>query len=638
MLRLRASLLLAFALVAWLVSLATDRASASVACARTADPAGASVAADPGSPAPGSACWIEVTPYPFGFDGDPVDPTRQRCTLDGTPAPITCYLVATSFAFRAPNRGLAAVSSQAFGVWLFNGARWFPDPTFPGRAVCAGNVVLWAGKRDYWLVGPGTGTWPSLCRFDGTIFEWIPLRLPAATTARVTLPNGRLAPGGINSGACFAWNDCTFFGTHGAVVRWDGAQLRDQSPDPGLPWEAGAYTAAAVQRDAAGNAFGVVLSATAATLSDGPVPVGPDGVPTSLLRSSGGGPWTPVALDVPTAPQPGDPSRTDLVAVTLDPSGTGWVAGNPAGFRRFADGSPSRPAAQGPEPAPLIPVTPLGRDAACPGPAPAAFSFQRDAFAPASLGRSATLWSALAAFPGGASVLAGGQFRRAQNVTRVVNQNDAPEALLAVVGCDGSVARTAFRMVDPTWVRPRGCTGCTAPLVMAHRNAGVAALSVTAANDAWASVGPSALLTPQGRDYPLPPRLYRLTDGLAPTAPAGDDLEERPVAELQIEPTPFETPPPEPPAPPPIVQEQVVTQKPAIFQVKVTVRKTTLVVGFRVRRPVRIGVAAFRKGKQVATTGIRSFGRGRHELRLQLDPKRWPTGVRFVTPKAADGA
>src|SRR5215472_2148826 len=91
------------------------------------------------APSPGAPCWIAVDPYPFGADGNPVDPTNPTCSGSGQ----SCYLVVTSLAFRSWNRGLAATTTgdsvnpnssdprkNPFGVWLFNGTRWYPDPTF----------------------------------------------------------------------------------------------------------------------------------------------------------------------------------------------------------------------------------------------------------------------------------------------------------------------------------------------------------------------------------------------------------------------------------------------------------------------------------------------------------------------------
>src|SRR5215472_349261 len=138
------------------------------------------------APAPGHPCWVAANPYPFGTDGNPVDPTSGTCVR----SPLLCYLNVTSMAFRAWNRGLAATTNPGasptpFGVWLFNGTRWYPDPTFPGASVCKGNTVLWAGKLDYWLIGTGQNGWAPLCRFDGSNFLWEPLPMPQGTIDRL---------------------------------------------------------------------------------------------------------------------------------------------------------------------------------------------------------------------------------------------------------------------------------------------------------------------------------------------------------------------------------------------------------------------------------------------------------------------
>src|SRR5262249_11629471 len=176
------------------------------ACARTVpgDTTGSSTS-DP--------CWVDVQPYPFGGEGEPVDTSAgSKCgpgaTQDEREA---CYLTVTSMAFRAWNRGVAATVSTAlkaggeragtpYGVWLFNGTRWFPEPTFPGQSVCKGTTVVWAGKLDYWLVGGPA--WASLCRFDGINHVWAPEPVPEATLLHASGPGSvtpKPQPGSITS-------------------------------------------------------------------------------------------------------------------------------------------------------------------------------------------------------------------------------------------------------------------------------------------------------------------------------------------------------------------------------------------------------------------------------------------------------
>jgi hypothetical protein len=59
----------------------------------------------------------------------------------------------------------------------------------------------------------------------------------------------------------------------------------------------------------------------------------------------------------------------------------------------------------------------------------------------------------------------------------------------------------------------------------------------------------------------------------------------------------------------------------------------TLYITFRVRRPVTIGVEALHRGRVVGSSGLKRFRGKRGELTIQLDPRRWPTGLRFVTPR-----
>src|SRR5262249_12597530 len=163
------------------------------------------------------------------------DPAKCQAP-DGT-LNSDCYLAVSSLSFRSWNRGLARTfgigTSNSFGVWRWNGTRWYPDATFPGNRSCPGASVVWAGKLDYWLIG-ASSSWAGLCRFDGLNFLWQPLPLPSATVVRgkaIDASSGHTTgTSGITSGACSAWNDCWFFGTYGTVVHWDGKVLSDKSP------------------------------------------------------------------------------------------------------------------------------------------------------------------------------------------------------------------------------------------------------------------------------------------------------------------------------------------------------------------------------------------------------------------------
>src|SRR5262249_44727984 len=159
-------------------------------------------------------------------------------------------------------------------------------------------------KLDYWLIGQGNGVspWANLCRFDGSNFLWEPLKVPAATLAKVPVSSTGARTGGITSGTCFTWDNCWFFGTFGVVVHWDGTTLAAATPNlTSSPWLAGTIPAAVAQHDAAGNGFGEAVGVSYATTLDAkqgvvlqPLPVAPaTGTPAQLFTSDGTS-WTPV--------------------------------------------------------------------------------------------------------------------------------------------------------------------------------------------------------------------------------------------------------------------------------------------------------------------------------------------------------
>lgn len=634
--------------------------AAAPACAQTTDGVPTATAGHP--------CWTEVKPYPFGTDGNPVDTTSPACKASdpgpnwngdiGSSTLGPCYLQVTSMAFRAWNRGLAATApiitggtTTAFGVWLFNGSRWFPDPTFPGQATCPGNTVLWAGKRDYWLIGAPSGVnWPALCRFDGVGFEWQPLAVPNTALNRLpTDSNGKIPGGAITSGACYSWDSCWFFGSLGIVLHWDGTALRDATPDLlNDPWLGTDYTAAAARTDAAGSPFGVAVGSSGGFNQGLQLPPQPDGsAPPQMVEgtfSSGSFPspstFQPLAYTPPTAPQPGDPYRTDLVAVDFGSDGTGWVAGDPVGYRPIANSSslgtpsPLERRINGREPAPLVRLRADGTPLDCPGAPPERFTYSnladhKDAF----------LWGSMSVFPSG-DALAAGQIRPA-STTGTLNDDGQREPGIVQVSCTGTTVVTRFRLPNPFVGNSSGGT------VPADRLGAVTAVAANAANDAWAATSYGSLQSPNGAAGSVAhqrPHLYRLTDGESPQAPAGDDNEPRPVIFQADPPIVVEEPPVyvTPPTHVTVVTKpgkKTVTHKklkPSIYDPTSRLRHIgshfILELSFRVRRPVTIGLQALRRGRVVASSGLKHFSGRRGTLAMTLDPRHWPTKIRFVTP------
>jgi hypothetical protein len=610
--------------------------------ARADAPACALTAANPtpSSPSPRHPCWTDYLPYPFGFDGNPVDPSGSECgnvtafgpawsgdfnsPVGNTPL---CYMRVTSMAFRAWNRGLAAVSpvpndpsdaakTNPFGVWLFNGARWYPDPTFPGPGACPGRTVLWAGKLDYWLIGdaafvPPGGSSPLpakqiLCRFDGVNLQWEALRLPPATLARITDPTSGLVSGGIAAGACYSWDNCWFFGSAGIVVHWDGTALSDASLGPSSsPWLRGDFTAAVARTDAAGNPFGFAVADTGTSGARGPLPPQPDGTAPPELFGSGGGPFTPLPFSPPTIAFPGDPFTTNLVAVDYSPRGDGWVAGAPA--RRV----PSLTI----QPAPLVALTQDGSPAPCP-------RYDAGTF-PSTVSAPGYAWTSLSVVPDDGTALAGGEY---------LEKGREPVVVHAVCGRPPDV--TLFRRPDPLVADQSH-----APPVPADTLSGSDTPTVVAANasnDAWTATSAGVA---GGLERP---HLYRWSDGQPPAAPAGDDNESRPTLftlDAPVYVVPPAAAPPQPPpaaAPPPAAKPTPKPLPPAVYGVRTKLGPKhnytyTLYVIFMVRRPVTIGVRALHGKRVVSFSGLRHFKQGTGRLALVVDPKRWPTGLRFVS-------
>ena len=637
-------------------------------------------------------------PYPFGADGNPVDdlkpdgspvdgddPATDPClgpsTTDGKPygpgwqgefsgsglnlqGNPPCYLQVTSLAFRAWNRGLAALSQPfrnndltaesgavhvAFGVWLYNGSDWFPDPTFPGSSACPGSTVLWAGKLDYWLIGSrsttgGAGPQLTLCRFDGTSLVWEPLSLPATTLARLPVvinsQTGAAGPaGGVTSGACYAWNNCWFFGTDGIQVHWDGQQLADASVGLSTsPWLQDDFTAAAAGTDTSGAVFGLAVAGSGRSTGGGFATQtvqgtnAPDGSPPSQLFASQGGSFAPTQYSPTATP----PFTADLTAASADSQGDAWIAADPVAW---VSGSPNVP--QSAQPAPLDRLSEGGARAPCPGYGPATPS-------PFTLGQFASgyTWTGIGAVNDG-SAFASALYKDSAQ-TFPVGQTTFTfvdnEPAFVHADCGQSPTVTEFRRPDP--LSPN--QGAGAPLVPSDPSGFATAVAAPAANDAWAATTDGSWqFDVQGgvaNFGSLRPHVYQWTDGQAVEAPAGDDNEARPSL-FTLDPPVFQV------SPPTVVVTPVVTTtttkrnktrkvklKPAIYAIQSKVVRSaagtyTLYLTFKVRRPVTIGLEGLRGGRVVASTGLKHFKGHSGQLALTLDRNHWPTKLRLQTPK-----
>jgi hypothetical protein len=629
---------LCFALLAFTTTAAASASAAtgtsSVNCAQTEKTTIPSSSSPAPSPSESPSCWEEIQPYPFGADGQAIGVENAQTTPECEPgADSGCYLTVTSMAFRAWNRGLAATAQVfgaqtnaiPYGVWIFDGKSWAPDHSFPGTKECPGNTIVWAGKLDYWLVGPGNDNWPAICRYEGFKEKaWQKLALPAATLSDVT---GR--PGGITSASCFAWNNCWFFGTYGVVVHWNGEALEGASPPSSEPWLHGEYTGAVARENLAGEPFGVAVGADEERWQ---IPASTEklpehgGAPAPQMYGSHGDVFSPLLFSQPLFAQPpGDPFGTDLVAADFDALEQGWVVGNPAWLRlreREAEDPPTSgdPAYASPAVSPLEPVSASGASTGCKAPAPN-FEYQTIG-APDPKG--SFLWSSVSVVPSSGEALAGGNMRK--------ENPQFGEPVIAQVNCDGAATLTRFRIPEAQ------SNSQPAPLVPADLGGGVTAIAANATNDAWAATSIGALSPHQ------PPRLYRLSNGKPPEAPEGNNEESRPLELEEDKPVYEEEPAPVETAASTASQETVpppppVTLPPAIYDVKVKLHKVkrhrriylSLYLTFKVQRPIELGAQALRRGRVVSTARPRLFSGQTGQLILSVERKRWPTNIRFIS-------
>src|SRR5262249_50834402 len=146
----------------------------------------------------------------------------------------------------------------------------------------------------------------------------------------------------------------------GTAVHWDGKVLSDATLDttkqPALAVE---YRAATSVTTAAGALVGAAVASSAAN-SGAPQPGVAAGGPPAELFSSAGRSWSASSYTPPPSARPGDPYRTDLAAVALNADGSGWIVGNPAGWKLAAPNtspaSGGRGVADKAEPAPVVPI------------------------------------------------------------------------------------------------------------------------------------------------------------------------------------------------------------------------------------------------------------------------------------------
>lgn len=490
--------------------------------------------------------------------------------------------------FWARNRGIVAVQGTDAvpqGLFVWNGETWHQLAT-----VCGGQAqttrIAWAGPREFWTIthpspprGNGSATGGSglaLCHFrDGEVVA--SYSAPEEGSPRDTGdPYRRML-----AASCNGPSDC-WFGGEGSQdptgsrigafhLRWDGSSLRTVYAPQGrgvsdLEAHAGATFESTYVGRGPGNTEEEVDLAE------------PEPQPRLLHRITG-----ETFVNDPFVPAEAADGGTEVLALDGE-GGELWAVGG---------GATSGPGANGGDPFDRPPlIARLENGAFAELPLDASLFGPDDRFVDvAVVAGDGSVWVALEPFA-----------ERGRSTA-------APR--LAHIATDGSVLE----------------------IVTLPAGVGSAArIECTAANDCWLATSAGWLFhytdgsRPPVDDDPafagtITARPNEAAEQFVPDTPPADDSQLFAPPPLEIIPPAVEEPPRE------------VTQRiPAVVR-RVRVRRRgrrTIVVSFNLTRPARVGLVAKRGRRTVARRRARLLRRGNHRLTLRLNPRRWPTRIRFV--------
>ncbi len=517
------------------------------------------------APAPAQPTWRLEQPAP--------PPGATFKVPLGAPGDLQCW---------ARNRCLLAVEGNAAvprGLFLYDGVSWRQYTT-----VCGGTAdttrIAWAGPTEFWIVTapsqPRIGSGTALCHVkDGQVVGSFSTPDQSADPFRQ-----------MTAAACAGPNDCWFAGVGSADptgsrvgafhLRWDGATLTTSYGPQGrgvsdlVAVPGGLIESTFVGRRAENTTEPVELAE--------PETPKPRLLHTVVAGQFANDPFTPA--DISGVPADG----TELLALSTDGSET-WAGGGGAasGPAPATDGAVARP------PIALRRNPVVGQW----------FELPLDAGLFGATDRIADL----AVLPGTTTALAAVQpfaDRRSANA----------KATVALIQGDGTAAVTRL----PVSGAGRGSAtkvACPAP------------------NDCWLATYGGWLFhytdgspVPQDTDpafaQPITFRPNEAAEQFIPDAPPADDS--------QL----FAPPAVVPEKPRPATQaKRGKPLPPALRGVRSTVRGRTLILRFRVVRRVRLALIASRGARVVARTPKRLFAPGSRTVRLKLNPKRWPTRLRF---------
>jgi hypothetical protein len=478
--------------------------------------------------------------------------------------------------FYAPNRGLLAVEGNATiprGLFVYDGAGWRQLST-----VCGGpsdtTRIAWAGPREFWTVTqpsqPRVGSGTSLCHFrDGQV------------VASYSTPEESSDPfRQMFSAACRAPDDCWF----GGVASQD--PIGERVGAFHLHWNGQSLSTVYAPRgrgvsdiEPFGDGFyETTLAGRRAENPEGADPPDPAGGPRLIQRIRGGAfsddPFTP-------APSAGVPSDgTELLG--LDSEGSElWAVGG---------GAASGPSA--PENG-SVPREPLA--------ARLAGGVFEEIEIDGTLFDDEERFSDVAVIPGTTSAWTAVQ---PYSERRSVNA----KAKLAMISADGSTETIRL------------------PLSGGGRGS-AARIACPAAGDCWMATHAGWLF--HWSDGSRPPRdtdpVFANVITFRPNEAAEQFVPDRPPADISqlFAPPPLEVEQ----APPPARRRGRL--RPVMRKIRSRMDGRVLVVSFTLIRPARVALLARRKGRVVARTPQRRLRPGRRQLRLRLDPRRWPTRLSF---------
>jgi hypothetical protein len=487
--------------------------------------------------------------------------------------------------FRAPNRGVLTTGGTDLfpaGLYTYDGASWHQLATVCGGA---GAQVAWAGPHELWTVAdpaiPAQGiSAVTLCHIvDGQVVG--SYGVPDSRTDSYAL---------MTAAACRGPADCWFAGIartsadgrrRGTFhLHFDGASLLIVD----APYGRG-VTDLVAHRGALVETLVNGAEPFAAKAAVGPV----EAVPHLVQRINPDGFAADPFLPAPAEDVPAD--GVDLLGADSDGDRL-WIAGG--GSSSGADGRGEEPVLR----APLLATATDGALSEIPlGPLPGGAALPADARPAdvAAIPGSDEAWVALERSPEHASAGARARLLRVRADGAVLEDVRLPDT--------GQVLGAAYHLACPA---PADCWMITSRGWLFHWTDGTQ--PPVDADPAFAGIitaRPADGRTPQYTPDALP-----IDDSQLFAPPATE----------------------EPPAPTVEATGVTTTRLPALMrQIRTkVVRRTLLVVSFRLTRPARVGLVASRRGHIVARAKQRLLAPGKRELRVKLNRRHWPTKLRFA--------